>query len=505
VHRDLKLDNVLVTRAFWDDPEKPDNIKVVDFGIAKLSDGSHALTAIDTIVGTIAYLAPELLDPAYFRSNGATAAADVFAFGVLAWKLLVGGHPTGLPAGAGIVDYGAAYRTAAGRTQAWPPDAPPGAWGHLLSECLRVRAAERIADGVVLAERCEQAGDFSTVVRPAASGSGPTSVASPGAVHGKTGALATPADPLAPTAEIGPAGAAPEPAPSADRADRARAVTEHQPVIARRSEPESLTGDAVVKPQTQLSAPLNAPARESSFKAAPMLIGALLLVALGVVGFSFLAPAKPSSPPLQPTVSAPPTRGAAPLPTAAMPAPEAAAEDAADEPASESPTRPAECSADQPICECCRSGRDCGPGHCDDDLNPEEEWHLRVGGGIVDGIEIGNPALNRELCVRIARVGDQPHCTMLNAPEAVNARLQNVQITELQGHGLEIELKDAADAAGRSLKARLKPKLTRLALCQGIEVDQFRAADPPGANSAKLVLFLDDPGNPPQRCSVQKP
>ena len=166
VHRDLKLDNVLVRRAFWDAPEKAENIKLVDFGIAKVSDGSHALTAVDTIVGTLAYLSPELLDPAFFKSSGATAAVDVFAFGVLAWKLLVGGHPTGLPAGAGIVDYGAAYRALANRELPWPADAPSGAWGTLLSDCLRVRAPDRIADGRLLAERCEQTGDFSTVGAP---------------------------------------------------------------------------------------------------------------------------------------------------------------------------------------------------------------------------------------------------------------------------------------------------------------------------------------------------
>ena len=34
VHRDLKLDNVLVTQDFWANPEEPKNVKLVDFGIA---------------------------------------------------------------------------------------------------------------------------------------------------------------------------------------------------------------------------------------------------------------------------------------------------------------------------------------------------------------------------------------------------------------------------------------------------------------------------------------
>ncbi|HMJ15287.1 MAG TPA: serine/threonine-protein kinase, partial [Polyangiaceae bacterium] len=91
-HRDLKLDNVLVTRAFWQEPHDSKNVKLVDFGIAKLDAPLQPLTQLDTIIGTLAYLAPEQLDPAHF-GEGTAPSADVFAFGILGWRLLFGGHP----------------------------------------------------------------------------------------------------------------------------------------------------------------------------------------------------------------------------------------------------------------------------------------------------------------------------------------------------------------------------------------------------------------------------
>ena len=57
VHRDLKPDNILVTRA-----RSGVDVKVLDFGIAKLRDlspGSNTLTGKGTIVGTPLYMSPE--------------------------------------------------------------------------------------------------------------------------------------------------------------------------------------------------------------------------------------------------------------------------------------------------------------------------------------------------------------------------------------------------------------------------------------------------------------
>ncbi len=93
VHRDLKPDNVLV-----DPHEQP---KVLDFGVARASESSAALSTMVTeegdLLGTIAYMAPEQLDGVAERI---TPRVDVYALGAIAFELLAGRLPhdlVGLP------------------------------------------------------------------------------------------------------------------------------------------------------------------------------------------------------------------------------------------------------------------------------------------------------------------------------------------------------------------------------------------------------------------------
>ncbi|PRY31413.1 serine/threonine-protein kinase [Pseudosporangium ferrugineum] len=76
VHRDIKPANVMVTR---------DGVKVVDFGLAATAGPGEPG---EELLGTPAYLAPE-------RLTGATVlpASDVYALGVLLYRLLAGESP----------------------------------------------------------------------------------------------------------------------------------------------------------------------------------------------------------------------------------------------------------------------------------------------------------------------------------------------------------------------------------------------------------------------------
>src|SRR5919204_6021796 len=76
VHRDLKPGNVLF--------DAEGRAKVADFGIAHVL-GSDSLTDEGTVMGTAAYISPEQV-----AGGPATPATDVYAFGVLLYRLLSG-------------------------------------------------------------------------------------------------------------------------------------------------------------------------------------------------------------------------------------------------------------------------------------------------------------------------------------------------------------------------------------------------------------------------------
>ncbi|BBM86491.1 serine/threonine-protein kinase [Candidatus Uabimicrobium amorphum] len=79
IHRDLKPDNIMV---------KDDNVKVMDFGIARQLDTENTFYQTGEIVGTPHYIAPELLNG--FKSD---ERSDIYALGVILYNLCTGRTP----------------------------------------------------------------------------------------------------------------------------------------------------------------------------------------------------------------------------------------------------------------------------------------------------------------------------------------------------------------------------------------------------------------------------
>ncbi len=124
VHRDVKPSNVLLS---------PDGPRLIDFGIARASDATAALTETGVSVGSPGYMAPEQI-----LGAEVTAAADVFSYGaVLAYAA------TGEPPFPGDNSAGLLYRVVHE-----PPVLGPALTGELrllIESCLAKSPADRPA------------------------------------------------------------------------------------------------------------------------------------------------------------------------------------------------------------------------------------------------------------------------------------------------------------------------------------------------------------------------
>ena len=80
VHRDIKPGNVMLTRSGI--------VKITDFGLAKLTQGTSSNTAADSILGTPLYMSPE---QAFGES--VDQRSDLFSLGTVLYELLTGRQP----------------------------------------------------------------------------------------------------------------------------------------------------------------------------------------------------------------------------------------------------------------------------------------------------------------------------------------------------------------------------------------------------------------------------
>jgi serine/threonine protein kinase len=88
VHRDLKPDNLLVTRASNGEPL----CKVLDFGIAKLLNSDGRVDVLETQAGTV-FGTPRYMSPEQAQGRKLDARSDLYALGVILYHMLAGRPP----------------------------------------------------------------------------------------------------------------------------------------------------------------------------------------------------------------------------------------------------------------------------------------------------------------------------------------------------------------------------------------------------------------------------
>lgn len=203
VHRDVKPSNLLL--------DAQGRVKVGDLGVARTLLGESDATVTGSVIGTLAYMAPEQArDP-----HNVTPAADVYALGATLYMLVVGQVPY---PGLAFAELLQAHRAAPPDPRRLVPDLPaePAA---LIARFMARDAWNRPADGAEAAQALERLLGLATV-------STAVSRPAPAAMPARRWWLAA----VAATALIGtlllagwaaPAGDPPQPTPAAKVPDRA--------------------------------------------------------------------------------------------------------------------------------------------------------------------------------------------------------------------------------------------------------------------------------------------
>jgi len=165
VHRDLKGSNLIITPH--------DEVKIVDFGIAKIIDDQADLTMAQDQLGTTRYMAPEQI-----LNSAVTTATDVYALGILLYESVTGHVPFEM-----FSDY--EIKKAHIETKADDPreKAPyvSDALAKLMMECLNKKQADRPQTAGIVQERFKEISPLYTDIPPVVADH-PTSIRSEGSI-----------------------------------------------------------------------------------------------------------------------------------------------------------------------------------------------------------------------------------------------------------------------------------------------------------------------------------
>ncbi|HEU0029568.1 MAG TPA: serine/threonine-protein kinase [Kofleriaceae bacterium] len=141
LHRDLKPANIMLEPS----PGPVERVVLIDFGFATF-EGSAKLTQQGTVIGSLAYIAPERL-----RCEAIDQRSDLYSIGVILYELLAGRTPFQAANDFDLVDM---------HLNDAPPPLPehlPRALDRVIAQALAKHQDERYADAATMALALEDA------------------------------------------------------------------------------------------------------------------------------------------------------------------------------------------------------------------------------------------------------------------------------------------------------------------------------------------------------------
>ncbi len=143
IHRDVKAENILITRATG-------SAMVTDFGIARLAEAAP-LTATGQVLGTVYYMSPEQV-----TGDRLDGRSDLYSLGVVGYFALTGRFPFDAELASAVI--------VAQVTKLAPPvlavsPAAPRALAEIIDRCLAKDPAARFQSGAELAKALARAED----------------------------------------------------------------------------------------------------------------------------------------------------------------------------------------------------------------------------------------------------------------------------------------------------------------------------------------------------------
>lgn len=179
MHRDLKPSNIMLMVR----KGRANFVKILDFGMAKLVEGEHEVTA-EQIVGTANYIAPEQI-----RGEPLDVRVDVYALGVLFYVMLAGRMPFDGEGNAALL-YKHVHEAPVPLAEVLPAGHTiPDDLIALVHRCLAKAADERPADANELVEAIIDSCPASMFHLPIADPSATTSMSTGGTTEPTSGDL----------------------------------------------------------------------------------------------------------------------------------------------------------------------------------------------------------------------------------------------------------------------------------------------------------------------------